>query len=113
MDYGEIYRSVEGFSSRVPKRYPLVERLSSQVQKIYRSVERFSSRVPKRYPLVERLSSRVQKIYRSVERFSSRGQKMYSMVERLSSRGENKGRLGALGPGVPRRWEHSPRPGTG
>src|SRR6266478_5504732 len=46
MDYGEIYRSVEGFSSRV--------------QKIYRSVERFSSRVPKMYSLVERLSSRVE-----------------------------------------------------
>src|SRR6267142_2616874 len=60
MSYGEIYRSVEGFSSRVPKKYPLVERLSSQVQKIYRSVERFSSRVPKMYSLVERLSSRVE-----------------------------------------------------
>src|SRR5882762_2534873 len=52
MDYGEIYRSVEGFSSRVPKRYPLVERLSSRVQKMYSLVERLSSRVENRDRLV-------------------------------------------------------------
>ena len=85
MGYGEIYQSVEGFSSRVPKRYPLIERLSSQVQKIYRSVERFSSRVPKRYPLVERLSSRV----------------------------ENRDRLVALGPDARRAGAHTPITGTG
>src|SRR6266850_2484240 len=32
MGYGEIYQSVEGFSSRVPKMYSLVERLSSRVE---------------------------------------------------------------------------------
>jgi len=113
MGYGEIYQSVEGFSSRVPKRYPLVERLSSQVQKIYRSVERFSSRVQKMFPLVERLSSQVQKIYQSVERFSSRVQKMYSLVERLSSRVENRDCLVALGPDARRAGAHTPIPGTG
>src|SRR5882672_60217 len=85
MGYGEIYQSVEGFSSRVPKRYPLVESLSSQVQKIYQSVERFSSRV----------------------------RKMYSLVERLSSRVENRDRMVALGPDARRAGAHTPITGTG
>src|SRR2546426_303980 len=99
MGYGEIYQSVEGFSSRVPKKYPLVERFSSQVQKMY--------------PLVERLSSQVQKIHQSVERFSSRVPKRYSLVERLSSRVENRDRLVALGPDARRAGAHTPITGTG
>jgi len=91
-------RSVEGFSSRVKKRYCLVERLSSQAQKIDRSVERFPPRGQKRYRLVERLSRQVQKIDRSVERFSPRGQKRYHLVERLSRQVENRDRLVAFGP---------------